>query len=258
MKNRFLGCVFLLGAIIGGLTQCRIEKRLYSKGYHISSRGNTTAHHFLKNKQNENVQKQTDPVTTIKIVSKQKELATRNAAYAETILASGTNLTVRKLPAIKALPLPPDSCNDVITMMSGDEVQTRIEEIGPTYVKYRRCDYLTGPLITTNTDNIFRIKHANGMTRVFEHAPVATQQPVPAKPAVVAKKNGWAIASFVTGLFSWLLLPAPIALIMGIVGLNQIQKDPQKHKGKWMAVIGIVLGGIVTGLLLLLIAFNVG
>jgi hypothetical protein len=258
MKNRFLGYVLLLGAIAGGLTQCKMEKRLYTKGYHISSRRNVVVQRAPDNKTKDNLQKHAGPVNTVKITSVSRDVITQDSGNEHNILASAAGLPPKKMPAITHLMLPPDSCNDLITMMNGDEIQARIEEIGPALVKYRRCDYLTGPLMTTSTDKIFRIKHANGMTRVFEHAPVVSQSSAAPQQATVAKDNGWAIASFITGLFSWLLLPAPIALVMGIVGLNQIQKEPHKHKGKWMAVVGIVLGGLVTGLLLLLIAFNVG
>jgi hypothetical protein len=69
------------------------------------------------------------------------------------------------------------------------------------------------------------------------------QQPyVPQPPQ---KTNGLAIAGFVTSL----LCMGLVGLILSIVGLSQIKKDPSQG-GKGLAIAGIVLGalGIVAGI----------
>ena len=58
------------------------------------------------------------------------------------------------------------------------------------------------------------------------------------------KNNGMAIAGFVVGLVSLIILPLPAgitATILSAVGLTQINKDP-KQGGKGMAIAGLVLG----------------
>lgn len=47
------------------------------------------------------------------------------------------------------------------------------------------------------------------------------------------------------GLFSVLVLPAPFAFGMGIVGLRQIKKSGKRY-GKVRCWVGIILGGLVT------------
>lgn len=67
--------------------------------------------------------------------------------------------------------------------------------------------------------------------------------------------DGFAIASLVCGILGlFLLFTAVPALVLGIISLNRINRDPQYRTGKGMAIAGIVLGGLVILLLLLLVA----
>jgi Domain of unknown function (DUF4190) len=56
-------------------------------------------------------------------------------------------------------------------------------------------------------------------------------------------RSGWAIASGYLGLISVLLIPAPFALLTGILAMLEIGRNPKKH-GMGRAVFGIVMGGI--------------
>lgn len=58
-------------------------------------------------------------------------------------------------------------------------------------------------------------------------------------------RSGWAIASGYLGLFSVLLLPAPLALITGILAVRHMQQNPKVH-GMGRAVFGIVMGTLGT------------
>lgn len=49
-------------------------------------------------------------------------------------------------------------------------------------------------------------------------------------------------------LFSILMLPAPFALLTGILAVRDIRRNPHKH-GMGRAVFGIVMGGLVSLLL---------
>ena len=53
--------------------------------------------------------------------------------------------------------------------------------------------------------------------------------------------SGWAIAAGYLGLFAVLLVPAPFALLAGILGVRAIRRDPKKH-GMFRAIFGIVMG----------------
>jgi hypothetical protein len=47
-----------------------------------------------------------------------------------------------------------------------------------------------------------------------------------------------------TGLFCFGPIPGIAALILGLIGLNQINKSPQTTTGKPLAIVGIVTGSL--------------
>jgi len=74
----------------------------------------------------------------------------------------------------------------------------------------------------------------------------------PTAPAPDAKTSALAIASLVLGImgFCTFFITAPLAIILGIVGLFKIEKSNGQLKGKGLAIAGIALPAI--GLVLLL------
>ena len=54
-------------------------------------------------------------------------------------------------------------------------------------------------------------------------------------------RSGWAIAAGYLGLFCLLLLPAPLAIICGVIAIIDIRLHPQRH-GMGRAIFGIVMG----------------
>ena len=57
--------------------------------------------------------------------------------------------------------------------------------------------------------------------------------------------SGWAIASGYLGLISVLLLPAPFALLTGILAIREMKRNPKKH-GMGRAIFGIMMGSLFT------------
>jgi hypothetical protein len=67
--------------------------------------------------------------------------------------------------------------------------------------------------------------------------------------------SGWAIASGYLALISVLCVPAPFALLTGILAIREMKRNPKKH-GMGRAIFGLVMGGIGTVcLLIVLLAF---
>lgn len=58
-------------------------------------------------------------------------------------------------------------------------------------------------------------------------------------------RSGLAIAAGYVGLLSFLLIPAPFALVLGILAIRDIQAHPTKH-GMGRAVFGVVAGALGT------------
>jgi predicted acyltransferase len=61
-------------------------------------------------------------------------------------------------------------------------------------------------------------------------------------------RSGLAIAAGYAALFAFLVVPAPLALILGILAVRDLRKHPKKH-GMGRAVFGIVVGALGTALL---------
>jgi hypothetical protein len=63
-------------------------------------------------------------------------------------------------------------------------------------------------------------------------------------------RSGWAVAAGYLGLISVLLVPAPFALLTGILAVREMRRNPRKH-GMGRAVFGIVMGALFSVLLVL-------
>lgn len=58
-------------------------------------------------------------------------------------------------------------------------------------------------------------------------------------------RSGYAIAAGYLGLVSVLVIPAPLAVIFGILAIRDIKYNPHKH-GMGRAIFGIIMGAIFT------------
>lgn len=58
-------------------------------------------------------------------------------------------------------------------------------------------------------------------------------------------RSPWAIIAGYLGLFSVLCVPAPFAILFGIIAVMDIKKNPKKH-GMGRAIFGIVMGVVCT------------
>ena len=62
-------------------------------------------------------------------------------------------------------------------------------------------------------------------------------------------RTGWAIAAGYLGLFSLILLPAPISIIVSVIAILDIQRSkrtPNVKRGLGRAIFGLVMGIIFT------------
>jgi hypothetical protein len=65
-------------------------------------------------------------------------------------------------------------------------------------------------------------------------------------------RSGWAIAAGYAGLFALVVIPAPLALILGIIGWRDIKKSKSTREpksGMGRVVFALIAGGLGTILL---------
>lgn len=170
----------------------------------------------------------------------------------------------RRLHAGRALP---PAC-DQIVLRSGDVIEAKVKEVGVNEIRYKKCDRPDGPDYTISKRDVLSIKYPNGEVERFNSA---TTNPAygtssgsnrqsyqsPASPpsdgprtdpfAIVAIAAG-GLAIF-TGLGSLLLGAA--AVVFGALSLSRIRKEPNRFKGKGLAMAGMIIGIVAAAAVLL-------
>ncbi len=172
---------FIALAITLVLTSCTIEKRVYMPGYHIewlngrhSPDKQTTSNEIKKIKKNETV------------TAEQSETPTNalDNSFAQTsdnsITASLDNLPESITPnyflskekihflkksQIKSI-ITSEEC-DLIILKNGQEIKSKVLEVGTAEIKYKECSNLNGPTFSKNISEVFMIKYPNGTSTVI-------------------------------------------------------------------------------------------
>ncbi|MBL7932265.1 MAG: DUF4190 domain-containing protein [Bacteroidia bacterium] len=240
--NKFLHILLLSALFI--CFSCTVSKRHYRKGFYISWT------------------KKNSPPSEKKQLPVQKSAPDASRGLASIEVFTPTKKTILSASAAKtailntkSLKVLSDSCGDLITFRDGSEQSVKIIEASDQVIKYKPCNHLDGPIRTTPSENVFMIKYLDGRKRVFrEKASVTAVEAADSTPSK-KRNNGFAVASFICGMMSFLFLPAIPAVLFGLIGLAQINKNPEKYKGKWIAVTGLIIGGIMSLIFLILISW---
>ena len=108
---------------------------------------------------------------------------------------------------------------------------------------------------TPNDDNAYRCINCSG---IIQDPPVQNKdiaQDAGLRMLLPIGRSVFAVIAGYLGLFSVLMIPAPFALILGIIGIIDIKRNPQKH-GMGRAIFGIIMGIIFSiPVVILIIAY---
>jgi len=107
---------------------------------------------------------------------------------------------------------------------------------------------------TANDDNNFRCTKCAQVIQLAAQ-PVVTSDlgdSAAVRMLLPVGRSGLAIAAGYAGLFALLILPAPLALLLGLLAVRDLRRNPKKH-GMGRAVFGIVTGALGTALLVWLL-----
>jgi hypothetical protein len=136
---------------------------------------------------------------------------------------------------------------DTIVLKSGVKYVGKVEEIGLTEVKYRRCTNLTGPVISVLNSDVNVIKYSNGTNDYFtsnDYIPSAVVTNFNNSQPDVRKNQGLGVAGFVTSLTGLFIFSIPLgvlSVIFGAVSLGKIKRE-RRFKGRGFAIAAIIIG----------------
>jgi hypothetical protein len=155
-----------------------------------------------------------------------------------------------------------DAGCDKITFLNGNEEEVKLMEIGDDYVKYKRCDNLDGPTFTLSKSKLFMIVYSNGSKEVIDHNeqnPNLNKQSENSTYKWRANEDSnnsgrethpLAIASFAFGLLGFIPL---LGAVFGAIAIEKIKNNPEKYRGKDLAVAGFVMSLIWILIIIILI-----
>jgi hypothetical protein len=211
------------------------------------------------------------------LVAKEENIPGLNRAiYTEGLMASTDNII---FPVLKTTPelsraefkvnpgnseySTQDKC-DTIRLKSGMVLTGKVEEIGITELRYRKCDNLAGPIISILKTEISTVIYSNGTRDLFGpyESPIPSQNTFSNMTANTGnnppprKAEGLGVAGFILSLVGLFIFGLPFgltALIFGSISLNKIRTNRQKYSGKGFAITSIILGILdIVGVLIVL------
>ncbi|CCH53187.1 hypothetical protein BN8_02263 [Fibrisoma limi BUZ 3] len=169
-----------------------------------------------------------------------------------------------RLKATLLKKIAPPQC-DQIVLRNGDVVEAKIKEVGVNEIKYKKCDRPDGPDYTISKRDVLSIKYTNGDVERFSSStspsnssgsnrssydsPTNAQNDGPRTDpfAIVAIATGG--LAILTGYGAFLLGAA--AIVFGAISLTRIRREPNRFKGKGLALGGMVAGIVAAGVILL-------
>ena len=250
MKALKLFSIFLILFLVS----CSVKKRTYRDGYYID-----WAFH----------NKTSTPKAKV-VSEKQINSPLKEVIETEYVTASkASDPETESFVPGKSKVVLIDTCGDVITFKSGDQVTARVTEITDDKIKYKRCDNLDGPVFVVNKGTVETIRYANGVVEKIE-APVPVYNSDPytkpgntqntfKAPRKVHPKAIWALLALI--FLFWLFgLGILLGGILSYYAIKEINEKPDVYKGMGLAktvyVICKVLTSIILGAIILGSLFN--
>lgn len=219
--------VIIAISILIVVSSCSVQKRLYRPGYSVNWKNREKLSDFQTNNQ---------PIDS-KTVSTQV-----NASTVESQVELRASLQPSIEPIKKATQElidsnePEDSTDcDIIILENGTELSVKIKEIGTEEITYTQCESDTNTILSVKIEDVSQVKinknsvESNSRPQTKEHAS--------------PKIESFAIASLVCSILPFIVpLGGLLGIIFGVISLNRIRNFPDKHKGKGIAIAGLILG----------------
>jgi len=225
------------------LSSCTIQHRRYNSGFYVE--------------QNHHNAQPTIPARLSQVLSgltiTQKNFTEKPDVFVENTLSASQETTISHLAKgansspcnIRsaqpyALEDSTKPCQKLI-MNNGNEIRAMILEISNTEIRYKRCENLSGPDYVLPKSLIFLVQHADGTNEIIspKQAPKSYDKDRNVEPM--------AVIGSVLGLLGLIAFGIPlglVAMVLGVLSIGKIKKNPEKHRGKGWAIASIILGAL--------------
>lgn len=236
MKSRDILLSSSLLVILLSLFSCDVQKRLYRKGYYFDQWNKKTKSFVRITERRESsvlspitLKEKNDGIDDVILVAENKNKWNTTTIHKEKIIK---HYNIQK----------PDSCGDKIVLKSGDEYIVKIIEINDSEIKYKRCDFLEGPLYTIHKSKVYLIQFSNGIIEhILYEGDKIEKKTTESNPTSNANNNtakkypndywltiilflvGWLIGA---GIITWYM-----ALFYARKTRRMIQSNPSFYKG---------------------------
>jgi hypothetical protein len=141
---------------------------------------------------------------------------------------------------------PQTGACDTMVLKSGTVIACKINEIGLNEIRFRKCNYLDGPVITISKSDIAKINYANGTSEIIVSSnPELFNRPGETNLNKPQQSEGLGTAGFLASILGLFIASIPLgllAIIFGAVSLGKIKKNPLRFRGKGLAIASIIIG----------------
>jgi hypothetical protein len=193
------------------------------------------------------------------VYSSPKEIETKTGKKLNFFQRMGLKMLQKKMQ--KAMKQQGDNCSKIV-MKDGDIIEANIIQISPTEIKYKRCGKPNDPELVIYKKDVLSVKTADGEI-IFRNL---NPNPEDANNSNNRDKNygtsennnsnsnepkmeGNALAGMICGIMGLVLgfniiglAAGVVGIILSIIGMNKIKREPKKYKGRGMALAGLVCG----------------
>lgn len=146
---------------------------------------------------------------------------------------------------------------DTIILKSGAVLTGKVEEIGQTEIKYRKCNNLTGPLVSVLKSDVSAINYVNGTHDTFATHEYYTMPAGNPDANLPRTTEGLAVGAFLASIVGIFIASIPLGIIAVVFGgssLSKINHNPSRLKGRGLATFAIILGLVEVILMVIILA----
>lgn len=255
--SNFLYFLLVLVSFSLLLPSCSLEKRRHLSGYHITFKNRIHPAQASKKSIDQNeirarisIKNETFSDGLTPILQENRNQHPTNTLFAHADLSESSATHEIGADSIKC---------DRLTLRNGDELPVKVTEIGATEIRYKNCDDPDGPTRVVAKSDVFMIVYSSGKKDFFGTEAQTTNSEEKLQQETESKTqtgnqvtSPMAILGLVFGilglLLSWIYplgwFFGGLGIVFGGIALMQIKNNPDRFKGKGLAAVALITGGL--------------